>query len=243
LIMGGAEQLNRVKVDARAVVTPFAVLSIWNVAMLTGWTIVSPSQYVRIQIDNYDTFGRSLESYGRCQSSNPWFWLFLSLIMVADMTLIVFAAVKCYNIRNRSAYFAETQALGWSMACMMETLILGAPILLALYDQPSAFYVASTALLSALCATLLAPMFLFRVIKRHSRYADARADEKRMKDSSVSRSATRDVLALPQSRGVQRVTARPLASSSMQSSETHSETRRAMPLSSVREEPGILQEE
>jgi hypothetical protein len=240
--MGGAEQLSRVKVDARAVAKPFAVLFILNVAILTGWTIVSPSQYVRIEMDNYDTFGRSLESYGRCQSSNGWFWLFLSVIIIADMTLIVFAAVKCYNVRNRSAYFAETQALGWSMACMVETLILGAPILIALHDQPSAFYVASTALLFVLCATLLSPMFLFRVIKRHSRYADARADEKRMKDSSVSRSATRDIVAEHLGKGV-RVTGRALASSSMQSSETHSETRRAMPLESVKEELGVAQEE
>ena len=183
MIMTGAEKMSRVKVNAMAVVKPFAFLFIWNVAMLTGWTIVAPSQYTRVEVDNYDMFGRSLESYGTCQSSNGWSQLFAGLIITADLSMIAFAVFKCYKVRNRSAFFAETQSLAWSMAWMIETFVLGAPILTASHNNPSAFYVASTALLFALSVALLAPMFVFKVINQNSRYADARADEKRMRES------------------------------------------------------------
>ena len=225
MIMTGAEKMSRVKVNAMAVVKPFAMLFIWNVAMLTGWTIVAPSQYTRVEVDNYDMFGRSLESYGTCQSSNGWYWLFAGLIIIADLSMIVFAAFKCYKVRNRSAYFAETQSLAWSMAWMTETFVLGAPILIASHDNPSAFYGASTALLFVLCVALLAPMFVFKVINQNSRYADARADEKRMRETVRSHNTAVE----PRNLGL-RVSRTSAVVSSLRCSETNQGHNAAMEL-------------
>ncbi|CAB9531529.1 acid type B receptor subunit 2 [Seminavis robusta] len=184
-LVGSAHGMRRVKVKARDVMKPFIALMVWNVAMLIGWTIVSPLKYVRTPTNNFDIFGRSLESYGRCESSDSWVYLFAGLACAANTCGVLFAAYKCYEVRNVTVYFSETTYLTWSMASLTETLLLGAPILVVVKDDPSAFFLVAASLICVCCWAFLLPMFVSKLFHKNSNYKDAKIDGQRRQEERL----------------------------------------------------------
>ena len=51
---------------AKDVIWPFVLLIVVNFVLLLAWTIVDPLQWSRVDVANYDSFGRSVESFGSC---------------------------------------------------------------------------------------------------------------------------------------------------------------------------------
>lgn len=177
-ILESANSMRRVQIKAADVIRPFVILLVWNVIMLIGWTAVSPQRYVRLPVEDFDKYGRNKASIGVCHAENDWVWLFRGAIIAADLVAILMVAKKCYKVRNKSSFFAETKSLAWSVASLVETSTVFAPLLIASRDNPPAYYAASTGLVSITCLCFLLPIFLFKIHHSHAVYSDAKEDEK-----------------------------------------------------------------
>lgn len=177
-ILESANGMRRCQIEAADVIKPFVILLVWNVIMLMGWTVVSPQHYVRLPVDDFDQYGRNKASIGVCHAESDWAWLFRGFIIAADFIAIVIVGQKCYKVRNKSSFFAETKSLAWSVASLVETSAVFAPLLIASKDNPSAYYAASTGLVSITCLCFLLPIFLFKIHHSHAVYNDAKEEEK-----------------------------------------------------------------
>ena len=179
-IMHGSQTMTRVTASAQAAALPFVMLMVWNLAMLIGWTFVSPYQYVRIPLQNVDEFGRPLEYMGGCQCRDKKLaWLFAILMCLANSAGVLFVMVECYKARNLSEYFSEARSLTLSIASLTETTLLGLPIILAVQGESTAFFLVASALMCIVAACFLIPVFAFRVQHSEARYKDARQDTQR----------------------------------------------------------------
>ncbi|CAB9526357.1 expressed unknown protein [Seminavis robusta] len=184
-LMDGSQGMRRLKVEPMDVAKPFFMLLVWNVALLTAWTIVSPLKYIRTVVEhNVDQYGRHLESHARCQRTDNWALLFASLIAAASLVGIAFASFQLYKVRNLSTYFSETTSLLWSMASLVESGVLFIPLLIALHDNSSAYYIGISALITLTSLSFLVPIFWNKLQHRNAQYSDAKEDERRVQEQT-----------------------------------------------------------
>lgn len=187
-LLDAAEAMRRVRISSLDAMQPFALLLAINASMLIACNVVSPVSYVRVDIANYDEFGRSTESYGKCESDNNWVYLFAGMSCFANFCAFSSAAYYCYKLRNVTAFFSETYYLSLSMGSQLETLLLGGPILLTVRDtNPTAFYLVASSLVSLCCLAYLVPVFIFKFGHQDANYGDAREDEQRQKRNKEQR--------------------------------------------------------
>ncbi|CAB9504500.1 Gamma-aminobutyric acid (GABA) B receptor [Seminavis robusta] len=160
-LMSSSQGFRRTQVYAQDVAWPFAVLTTVNVVLLIGWTAVSPLQYERVQTIDVDSFGRSLESYGRCQSTNKTVQLaFMIPLLVANAAGVIMAVYQSYKARNFATELQESTYLAVSMLTFLETLLLGIPTYFASASHPSAKFLAGAILICISCMTIILPVFL-----------------------------------------------------------------------------------
>jgi len=168
-VMNAGAAIRRIQVDAKDVMRPFAALITINVVMLLGLTFVAPYKYSRVEVDNYDQFGRSVESYGKCKSSSNLSYAFAIPMTFANTFGVVMAAWQCYRARNLPMDFTEHHYLGKSMAFLMETVFLGAPVVFALRGEPTADYIFVTIAVCFVCLSIHLPVFLPKFLNLHFR--------------------------------------------------------------------------
>ncbi|CAB9515710.1 expressed unknown protein (Partial), partial [Seminavis robusta] len=167
-LMDSGLQMRRILVTERDAMWQFAVYFPSNVAMLVAWTLYRPLRYHRIAVDNVDPFGRNLESYGTCKSSDSQFLIFVISIMVVDLLGVAVATYQSYKARNLPTEFSESSYLALSMASLVESMALGVPILIMSLDDPTAFYIVFSLLLCVLAMTILLPIFVPKFLNRNA---------------------------------------------------------------------------
>ena len=116
-IMQSGISMRRIEVKAVDVMWPFAILMTLNVGLLVGWTVVSPLSYVRTDGNDYDKYGRSLESHGQCMSQDNRFLYFLVPIVAVDVICVAIATYQSYLARKLPTEFSESSHLALSMLC------------------------------------------------------------------------------------------------------------------------------
>lgn len=185
-LLDGSHGLRRVKVTPQDVAQPLIILFLWNMSLLIAWTVVAPPSYVRTEGESVDEFGRSTGSHGQCRPFKGWGKVFALLCVLGDLVAVVFVSVQCYKVRNMSTFFAETSALAWSTLSLVEAAIVLFPIVVALRNDPSPRYLASSVMIAALCFAFLVPIFAFKIFNKDAEYRDAKADEARKKEQTWS---------------------------------------------------------
>lgn len=101
-----------------------------DICNLNGLECYSPDcmdsalHWERVEGENYDKFGRSVESYGRCRSQGN-VSTFLIPLAVLNLLLLVLATYQSYKARSLPMEFSETKFLFLSMISLSETLLLG----------------------------------------------------------------------------------------------------------------------
>jgi hypothetical protein len=126
--MNSGTTFRRVQVNASDVIKTFLVLLALNVAILIGWT-ASPYTFVwrRTHEDNFDEYGRSVESFGICRprgSSEAYLFFFIPLLLL-NVAILILTTVASYKGRNLPSEFSETSYLALSMIGLTETCVLG----------------------------------------------------------------------------------------------------------------------
>ena len=167
--------MRQVKVRARDVMLPFAVLFLANFTVLLAWSLVAPLRWTRMAVANYDQFGRSVESYGTCfgptGGSPATRNAFLVTLGILNFSAVVLANYQCYLSRNVPSDFNESYYIGLSMMSILEGFLLGVPIIFLTIGIPTAQFVMFAVLIFLLCLAILLPTFGSKIFikQEHSR--------------------------------------------------------------------------
>ncbi|CAB9502613.1 acid type B receptor subunit 2 [Seminavis robusta] len=159
-LMNSGRGMRRIRVDAKDVQMPFAILMTLNVTMLLCVTFAAPFRYHRVEVDSYDRFGRSIESYGTCRPDNNIAFLFVGIMFTANCMVVLVALYQAWKARNLPTEFSESYYLALSLASFTETLCLGGPIMLVVHSHPTSWYLMSTIIVCVGSMTILLPIML-----------------------------------------------------------------------------------
>lgn len=174
LIKSG-QGMRRIQVDPQDVVLPFLGLTGINLTMLLCITFFAPYRYARLETASYDTYGRSLESYGTCRPDNQLFYAFLVPMCVVDFVGVVVATFQTYKARHMPTQLSESSYLAISTGSLLESLALGGPILAVVYSSPTPFYLVGSALICMGCMAFLLPIFVPKYLNRRQKFSSTLA--------------------------------------------------------------------
>jgi len=139
------------------------------VTLLILWTAIAPWQWQRVSQGGVDQFGRATETYGTCMSNNETLAkLFVSLLAVVNVVPVILANYQSFRCRNLPSEFSESRYLALSMASLLETFLIGLPIVL-IRVQPTAVFITRAVLLCLVCLAILLPMFVPKFFRTRNR--------------------------------------------------------------------------
>ena len=160
-IFGEGERYRRIQVMPRDVVLPFVFLLSMNVIILIVWTVLSPLRWKRAGAANYDVFGRSRESYGRCISEDQFIGRICGTsILIVDLIAVIVANYQSYMARSVPIAFQESFYIFICNALILESLLLGVPVLLVVRNDPSASYFVEIMLVIVISMNLILTIFI-----------------------------------------------------------------------------------
>jgi gamma-aminobutyric acid type B receptor len=161
------KQFRRIKVSVTDAMFPLAVLIVCNISLLIVWTVMSPVTWERIEVANYDEFGRSVESYGRCEGDGSTTTkIIVYLMAIVNGLGLLFTNYQGFKTRALPTAFNESFYLAIANASLLEALILGIPILVLANDSPSTRYIVKAILVTLVCLCVLLPLFIPKHLQR-----------------------------------------------------------------------------
>ena len=169
-LFSDAAQFKRVQVRIVDAIFPLLILMTINVVLLLLWTFLSPLRWERVQIDNFDRFDRSRESYGTCKTDGSVeSRVFFSLILAVNALGLVVSNYQGYRTRNLPTAFDESFYVAMTNAMLLEAFILGFPVLILVHDNPSASFIVKAILVSVVCLCILLPVFVPKHLRRNTK--------------------------------------------------------------------------
>jgi gamma-aminobutyric acid type B receptor len=160
-VIHSAGHFKKITVRIQDVLIPFILLLTLNFSILTFWSFLDPLRWSRVELQAQDTFGRATESVGACMPSiRQYQVLFLSLLGLSNLTALGIANWQSYKARNVVSDLSETTSINISMLFMTEATILGMPVLFLVIDDPSAFFLVKSVMISVLSFGVMLPIFV-----------------------------------------------------------------------------------
>jgi hypothetical protein len=161
------KQCRRVTISTTDAMFPLAILMVCNVSLLTVWTVMSPVAWNMIEVANYDEFGRSVESYGRCDGDGSvTTTIIISLMALVNGLGLLFTNYQGLKTRSLPTEFNESFFLAIANGSLLEALILGIPILVLANGSPSTSFIVKAMLVTLVCLCVLLPMFIPKHLQR-----------------------------------------------------------------------------
>lgn len=135
---------------------------------------MAPLEWTRVETSSTDRFGRSTESYGTCfDLDEASQYVFVVLLVVVNLSALLFATYQAYKSRNLPpTNFNEGRYIGISFASLLEAFLLSIPVFFVVSDNPSAFFIVESVLVTIICLAVLLPIFVPKYIKRNERALD-----------------------------------------------------------------------
>jgi len=96
-------------------------------------------------------------------------FVFMGLILLVNIAAMVLSLYQSYRARNLPTDFNESYYVSVSTFSLLESLILGGPLLLLVHDNPSADFLIKTVLVTIVCSTILLCMFVPKYLQRNLR--------------------------------------------------------------------------
>ncbi|CAB9525773.1 Gamma-aminobutyric acid (GABA) B receptor [Seminavis robusta] len=207
LLKSGAN-MRRVEIKISECMHPLYVSLTVNIGLMSCITGLSPLRYERVLMDDYDSFGRSVESYGGCKPASDKFYLFGGALLILNFLGVLLVAREAYKSRNAPADFTDAYFLSLAMLSLLEILILGGPILLLAGETPTTLFLVGSSLMATGCLTILLFLFLPKYMGRNLRHgmrsiansmnqSTARERTRRQHTSSVTTSVRTSVRGPP----------------------------------------------
>lgn len=172
ILVQRAMDLTRATVTPCDVLKPFLILTFTNITLLTAWTLKSPLVWTRISVDNFDTFGRIVETYGVCRArqadgETDLFIAFASSLVTLNFLVVVFTFYKASQTRQMPNQYSEMFYVSLCIAFMVEGFLLGVPILFLSGGDPTAYFLVRSMLVAVFCTAILGPIFAPKVWIQH----------------------------------------------------------------------------
>jgi hypothetical protein len=163
IVLANAKKFRRVTIRARDVLLPFAILTVLNMIIFVAWTVVAPLKWERI-IEAADMFGQPIESRGTCflsvNNRDVAELTFLCLLGAVNVTALLLTNYQSYRARALPSEFNEALFLAMTNLALFEGLVIGAPILFFVGDDPASSMLIRSLLVSIICLAVLVPMFV-----------------------------------------------------------------------------------
>jgi hypothetical protein len=131
-----------------------------NFVVLLTWTLVAPLEWTRTFLHSTDIFDRYVASYGSCTNEDAL--AFSIVIVVLNVGFLLLANWWAYVSRNIETEYRESRYIGISMASVLQAWCMGVPILIVVWDNPSAKFFVEAGIVFV---TALAVLFLIYVPK------------------------------------------------------------------------------
>ena len=142
-IFRSKEHFTRVQVSIRDVMAPCLGLLFANVAVLVVWSVFAPLEYIRTPHEGTDDWNRIISTYGACDSredSTGGATPYLIILGVINVGVMIISNVQAYQARSIQSEFSESHYIGVVMASMLQSCLIGVPILILVRDNPQAYY-------------------------------------------------------------------------------------------------------
>lgn len=159
-VISNSMQMRRVAVKEKDVILPFVVLMTANVAVLLAWTIVDPLKWVRT---NPDT---QYQSNGYCESEGQSAWKFLIPLGLLNGLALVMANIQAFRARNISTEYSESSYIMFAMVSLLQSLIIGVPLLIIVNDNEVARYFVWCGIIFIVTTSILGVMFIPKVLQK-----------------------------------------------------------------------------
>lgn len=179
-------RMKRVTVKEMDAILPFAVLMTINCVIMLAWTIVDPLVWVRTEptTDYY-------ESFGNCEETEGTGVVFKSLIGAVNLLALVLASVQAFRARNISSEFSDAFYVMMTMVSLLQTSIIGIPLLILVQDNIAAMYFIWCGLIfvatTAVCGLMFGPKIL--LVRHRANHPPERSSNR----TSIARSSRHSV--------------------------------------------------
>jgi len=158
---------------------PFFFLLFCNVLVLICWSVFDPLRYARKDGMGTDGWNRVIATYGVCRaegSTTPY----LVVLAVLNMTVLLVANYEAYKARNVMSDYSESKYIGIAVASMLQSALVGGPVMGLMQTQPLAFYLTACFMMFVVSLGILCLMFLPKILFSETSEAintDARSAE------------------------------------------------------------------
>ena len=160
-LLASSKKFKRIKIEAKDVLYPFAILLTVNFTLLAVWTAVDPLKWERYNLDSFDSFGRPTATAASCSSeSKTNEVIFSSFFVILNATALIIANWQSYLARNLETEFNESGNIAVSMVLLTEAAVLGLPVLFLVGQDAGAFYLVRSFLIVITSIGVLLPIFL-----------------------------------------------------------------------------------
>ena len=161
-VVRASQVFRRTVITKWDVLKPFALLLMVNMAILTAWTIADPLVYVRVDAPGKDEWNRVIETYGQCESEGSALPYIIPLA-VLNIGLLFVVNYQAFKARNLKSEYHESRYIFVAMASLLQMVIVGAPVLLLVRDNPLAWYLTAAAMIFFISHGILCLIFLPKI--------------------------------------------------------------------------------
>jgi len=168
MVFAAAASMKRVVITEKDVLKPFAVLMTLNFIILLSWTLVDPMIFERVYTDE-------LTSYGRCISQGNQWKGFIATLAILNFIALVVVNVQAYRARSINDELSESKYIGLATLSMFQIFIVGVPLLVIVYNDPSAYFFVWCGIIFIICSTILMLIFVPKIIRWKSGASDRSA--------------------------------------------------------------------
>lgn len=169
-LLSSGTGFRRIKVEPVDVIKPFLILMAINVVLLTAWTASPYSlSWHREPLNNYDAYGRSVESVGHCRANgnNKEYLAFVLPLVATNAVVLILAASRIYQARNLPTEFSEASYLFVTVVSVSETCLLGGTTSLSVMEHPTSFYIVVCIIICLGSMAILLPMFVPKYLRQN----------------------------------------------------------------------------
>jgi len=206
-VFAAASSMKRVTITERDVLKPFVVLVTLNFVILLSWTLVDPMVFERVYTDE-------LTSYARCVPQGDQWKGFISVLAILNFFALIVVNVQAYQARSINDELSESKYIGLATLSMLQVrfdhhvvlssffpicysscslyhqiFIVGVPLLVIVYNDPSAYFFVWCGIIFIVCTTILLLIFVPKVVRFLSKASNRSASKFSSKWSNVSQNS------------------------------------------------------
>jgi hypothetical protein len=147
--------LRRLKVTERDVLLPFAVICSCNLILLSTLAVIDPLYWERSNLSDTESIGSCMTRGSSVAQKTLW-----SLLGVLNGIALVLANVEAYRARRIATEYGESRYIGMIMASILQVVVVGAPLLFLVNNNPTANYFIRCSIIFVLCMSILLTLFI-----------------------------------------------------------------------------------